>query len=85
MTGIGEGTAKVATTAVDAMKGVPLAIALLLVNCAFLGFTAYILGEVSGNSESRNASQLRLINDLVHDIRDCRGGTPVPRRPEDLK
>jgi hypothetical protein len=81
VTGIVNGATKVATTTLSALSGAPIVIGLLLVNIAFLGFTAYILGEVSSNSESRNKAQLALINDLVHDIRDCRGGTPVtPRR-----
>lgn len=74
-----EEAGKVATTAVSGLSGAPIVIGLLLVNIAFLGFTAYILGEVSGNNAERNKAQLAMINDLVHDIRDCRGGTPVPR------
>jgi hypothetical protein len=79
MAGIVEETGKVATAAVGALSGAPIVIGLLLVNIAFLGFTAYILGEVSGNSSERNKAQLAMINDLVHDIRDCRGGVQVPR------
>jgi hypothetical protein len=79
MGGIVDSATKVATSTVSALSGAPIVIGLLLVNIAFLGFTAYILGEVSGNSEARNKAQLSLINDLVHDIRDCRGGTAVPR------
>lgn len=79
MTGIVEETGKVASVAVNALSGAPIVIGLLLVNIAFLGFTAYILGEVSGNTAERNKAQLAMINELVHDIRDCRGGSPVPR------
>lgn len=80
MAGIVEETGKVASVAVNALSGAPIVIGLLLVNIAFLGFTAYILGEVSNTSGERNKAQLAMINDLVHDIRDCRGGAPVPRR-----
>jgi hypothetical protein len=80
MAGIVEQTGEVAKSAIQSMSGVPLAIALLCVNALFLGLMAYILGEVSANAGERNVAQLKLINDLVHDIRDCRGGTPVPRR-----
>ena len=82
MVGIVEHTGKVASTAVEAMKGSPLAIGLLMVNIGFLGFTAYILGEVAENAKVRNQTQLALINDLVHDIRDCRQG---PKPQADIK
>jgi hypothetical protein len=68
---------KVASSAVDAMKSTPLAIALLVVNVGFLGFAAYVLGEVAANASERNKSQLELITNLVRDIRDCRQG-PTP-------
>jgi hypothetical protein len=68
---------KVASSAVDAMKSTPLAIALLVVNIGFLGFAAYVLGEVAANASERNKSQLELITNLVRDIRDCRQG-PTP-------
>ena len=45
-----EQAAKVAHSAVDAMKSTPLAIALLIVNVGFLGFAAYVLGEVAANA-----------------------------------
>ncbi len=66
----------VATSAIDAMKSTPLAIALLVINIGFLGFAAYVLGEVATNSSERNKSQLELITSLVRDIRDCRQPTP---------
>jgi len=67
-------TGKIAEGAVNAMKSTPLAIALLIVNVGFLGFAAYVLGEVASNSAERNKAQLELINKLVTDIRDCRQG-----------
>ena len=70
--GITEEAGKVGTAAVSAMAGTPLAIALLVVNIGFLGFCGYVLGEVAANAAERNKAQLQLINDLVHDIRDCR-------------
>jgi hypothetical protein len=72
--GLTEEAGRVANTAVAAMGTSPLAIALLIVNIGFLGFCGYILGEVAENARVRNAAQLQLINDLVHDIRDCRQG-----------
>jgi hypothetical protein len=76
--GLTEEAGKVANTAVAAMSGAPLAIALLLVNVGFLAFAGYILGEVAETSRERNKSQIQLINDLVHDIRDCRQGVAKP-------
>ena len=58
--------------AIDAMKSTPLAIALLVVNIGFLGFAAYVLGEVADNGRERNKAQVELISSLVKDIRDCR-------------
>lgn len=67
-------TGKIATSAIDAMKSTPLAVALLVVNVGFLGFAAYVLGEVAANASERNKSQTELISKLVTDIRDCRQG-----------
>ena len=72
---ITEEVGKVAVSTLDAMKSTPLAIALLLVNVGFLGFAAYVLGEVAANASERNKAQLELITNLVRDIRDCRQGT----------
>jgi hypothetical protein len=71
-----EVTGKVASTAIDAMKSTPLAIALLIVNIGFLSFAAYVLGEVAANASERNKTQSDLIAKLVNDIRDCRQGPP---------
>jgi hypothetical protein len=76
--GVTEQAGKVASSAVEAMKSTPLAIALLVVNVGFLGFAAYVLGEVAANASERNKTQMELISGLVRDIRDCRQG---PRQP----
>jgi hypothetical protein len=76
---IAESAAKTATATVEAMKSTPLAIALLVVNVGFLGFAAFVLGEVATNASERNKTQMELITNLVRDIRDCRQGPPVPR------
>ena len=73
-----EAAGKVVSTTVEAMRSVPLAIALLAVNVAFLGLGAYVLGEVAANSKERNIGQFDLIKQLVTDIRDCRQG-PRPQ------
>jgi hypothetical protein len=75
--GVTEEAGKVAISTVDAMKGAPLAIALLLVNVGFLAFAGYVLGEVAANASERNKQQMDLISRLVADIRDCRQG-PKP-------
>ncbi len=67
-----EAASRVANGALEAMKSTPLAIALLVVNVGFLGFAAYVLGEVAANSAERNKAQLQLISSLVTEIRDCR-------------
>ena len=72
--GLTEEAGKVADTAVKAMSGSPLSIALLVVNIGFLGFCVYILGEVAENARARNQQQMDLIVKMVTDIRDCRQG-----------
>ncbi|XIA66817.1 hypothetical protein ACFIOY_13485 [Bradyrhizobium sp. TZ2] len=56
----GEVIAKVTTSTLDAMKPTPLAIALLAVNIGFLGFAAYVLGEVAANASERNKPRRNL-------------------------
>jgi hypothetical protein len=73
---ITEQAGKVGTAAVSAMSSQPLAIALLIVNVAFLGFAGYVLGAVANNAQERNKSQMNLIEKLAGDIRDCRVGKP---------
>ena len=75
--GVTEEVGKVGSATVSAMSSQPLAIALLVVNIGFLGFSIYILGEVAENARARNAVQMNLIEKLVTDIRDCRAG-PKP-------
>jgi hypothetical protein len=58
---IPEEVGKVAASTLDAM-----------VNVGFLGFAAYVLGEVAANASERNKTQADLISNLVRDIRDCR-------------
>ena len=81
---ISEDVDKVATSTVEAMKSTPLAIALLVVNCGFLGFAAYVLGEVASNASERNKTQQELIMKLVTDIRDCRQGPKQPTSNKSL-
>jgi hypothetical protein len=78
---ISEEAGKVATTAIDAMKSTPLAIALLIVNVGFLSFAAYVLGQVATNAAERNKTQQELIMKLVTDIRDCR----TPKQPTGMR
>jgi hypothetical protein len=88
--GITEEAGKVGSAAVGAMQSQPLAIALLVVNCAFLGFAGYVLGEVAENAQVRNKSQMDLIARLAEDIRDCRQGPkptsyPFPLPPREFR
>jgi hypothetical protein len=72
--GVTEEASRVASSAVDAMKSTPTAIALLIINVVFLGFAVYVLGHVAANAQERNKTQTELISKLVSDIRDCRQG-----------
>lgn len=71
MSGVTEEAGKVASATVEAMKASPLALALLLVNVAFIGFNGYILSAVASNASERNKSQMDLIAKLADDVRDC--------------
>jgi hypothetical protein len=79
--GITDELGKVGGSAVDAMKGTPILLAILITIVGFLGFNIYLLGEVSENARERNKLQLGLIDTLVKDIRDCR--QPVQRQGYD--
>jgi flagellar biogenesis protein FliO len=50
------------------MKSTPMALALLVINLAFIGFSIFVLSKVSANAAERNKSQIELISTL---IRDC--------------
>jgi hypothetical protein len=56
---------KVANGLIEAMKNAPLALALLVVNFAFLGFCGYLLHEVAANARERNQQQMQMISSLV--------------------
>lgn len=72
--GITEEAGKAAGSVIDAMKGVPMLLAMLIVNLGFLGIIVYFMGEAAANAGKRNEQQLALIERLVTDIRDCRQG-----------
>ncbi len=72
--GLTEEAGKAAGSVVDAMKGTPMLLVVLLINAAFLGVIVYLMGEAVANSAERNKQQLTLIEKLVTDIRDCRQG-----------
>lgn len=72
--GVTEEAGKAAGSVVDAMKGTPMLLVVLLINAAFLGVIVYLMGEAVANSAERNRTQLELISKLVGDIRDCRQG-----------
>ena len=76
--GATEEAGKAVSSLTDAMRSVPLALALLVVNIGFLGFFAYVAGQVAANAQERNKSQMDLIAQLVTDIRDCRQGPKLP-------
>jgi hypothetical protein len=67
--GIPEEAGKVATATIDAMRSVPLAVALLVVNVVFLAFAAYMISEISSNAQAREKTQSDLIVKLVTECR----------------
>jgi hypothetical protein len=79
MAGITEEAGKVGTAAIGAMSAQPLAIALLIVNVAFLAFAGYVLGQVAANAQERNKTQMELIKSLAEDLTSCRSA-PLPPR-----
>jgi hypothetical protein len=65
---------KAANALIDAMKSTPMALALLVINAAFIAFFGWLLSEVAANARERNASQMELIQTLV---KDCSGKTSL--------
>lgn len=74
MAGLTEEAGKVAGGVVEAMRGYPAVLLLLLVNLGFLGVLVYLMGEAVASSRGRDKTQMELIGRLVTDIRDCRQG-----------
>jgi hypothetical protein len=74
MAGLTEEAGKAVGGVVDAMRGTPAILALLLVIAGFLGVLVYLMGQAVANSAERNKTQLELIEKLVTDIRDCKQG-----------
>ena len=72
--GVTEEAGKLAALLLEAMKGYPAILLLLVVNLGFLGVLVYLMGQAVANAGERNSQQLALIEKLVTDIRDCRQG-----------
>jgi hypothetical protein len=47
-------------------------VALLVLNCGFLLFGAWVLGALAAETAARDRAQVELIEKMVNDIRDCR-------------
>jgi hypothetical protein len=56
---------KVATTIVESMKSQPLAVALVVVNLAFLGFAAYFLHDLATISGATNVRRDTMFSDVL--------------------
>jgi hypothetical protein len=56
-----EGITGVVSTAVDAMRSTPLAVALLMVNLGFLAFSGYIAHEATKNTRMREQQHMELV------------------------
>jgi hypothetical protein len=61
-----EATGKVATGAIDALRSQPLALALILINLAFLAFGGWTLKLVADRSAARDTALIKLAD------RDCK-------------
>ena len=57
---------------IESVKSAPLAVALLVLNCGFLLFGAWVLGTLAAETAARDRAQVELIEKMVNDIRDCR-------------
>jgi hypothetical protein len=84
MANISGDIAKVSDSVVNAMASTPLAIALLLVNAAFLVFTAWVLGVVAKSTSERNKTQTAFMEALIKDCMDSqlRGSKTGYRIPD---
>jgi hypothetical protein len=71
-----DGAQRIALTTFEAMKATPLAMALLVLNGAFLWFGAYVLGSLAEITAVREKAQIELIDKLVS--REC---PHTPMRP----
>lgn len=49
----------------ESMKSAPLALALLIVNTAFIAFSTYMMHEVAETVQRRNEQQTQLIKSIV--------------------
>jgi hypothetical protein len=67
---------KVASGVVAAMASTPLALALLVVNAAFIAFFGYLISEVSTNARARDISSSELIKQLISDCSGSRVQKP---------
>ena len=56
--GITEEAGKAAGSVIDAMKGVPMLLAMLLVNLGFLGIIVYFMGEAAPTPARETSSNL---------------------------
>lgn len=59
--------------AVGSMSGQPIAIALLMVNVAFLVFVTMLMSDVASNANGRDKQNAELIAQL---IQSCKRGPP---------
>lgn len=73
-----EEAGKVASSVVDAMKGAPLILALLLVNVGFIVIIVYVLSAISANIREGDKQHYALTASLLKDLRECyTGKTPA--------
>ncbi len=75
----GEGITGVVSTAVDAMRSTPLAVALLMVNLGFLLFAGFIAKEATQNTRIREQQHMELVLAILKNCAPAAlGGTKEP-------
>lgn len=65
----------IARTSIEAMKGNPLALALVLVNLMFLAVGLYVLRDLSNLSRERDSRRDELLTTLVNNCIKVEKGT----------
>jgi ABC-type amino acid transport system permease subunit len=76
---VGENITGVVSTAVDAMRSTPLAVALLMVNLGFLLFAGYIAHEATRNTRAREQQHMELVLAILKGCAPSAiGGTKEP-------
>lgn len=83
--GIVEESGKAVSGVTESLKGTPVVLSLMILVFGTLVFAAYLIGLGVGSARDRDKMQWDLIQKLVTDIRDCRGGVHVQPQQGETK